>query len=104
MKTIKCLLVSVVLVLVASAGVLSIRADDTKAAKPKPYPLDTCLVCGMKLGDMGKPYVFVYKGQEIKVCDKSEKADFDKAPAKYLKELAKAKAKLKKLEPQSPHP
>ena len=50
----------------------------------------------MKLGEMGKPYVFVYKGQEIKVCDKSEKADFDKDPDKYMKKLADAEAKLKK--------
>ncbi len=67
-----------------------------KLQKPKPYPLDTCLVCDMKLGDMGKPYVFVYKGQEIKVCNESEKKDFDKAPDKYLKKLADAEAKLKK--------
>jgi YHS domain-containing protein len=67
------------------AGAVAVRADDTANAKPKPYPLKTCLVCGMTLGDMGKPYVFVYKGQEIKVCDKSEKADFDKNPKKYLK-------------------
>jgi YHS domain-containing protein len=69
------------------------RAGDQK---PKPYPLDICLVCGMKLGEMGAPYVFVYKGQEIKVCDKSEKAEFDKDPDKYLKKLKDAEAKLKK--------
>lgn len=85
-----------VLTVVFLAGFLTVvRADDTKSAAPKPYPLDTCLVCGMKLGEMGKPYVFVYKGQEIKVCDKSEKADFDKDPAKYMKKLADAEAKLK---------
>jgi len=78
------------------AGALTVCADDTKSAAPKPYPLNTCLVCGMKLGEMGKPYVFVYKGQEIKVCDKSEKADFDKNPDKYMKKLADAEAKLKK--------
>jgi Heavy metal binding domain len=42
-------------------------ASSTKA-KPRPYPLDTCLVDGMKLGSMGPPYVFAYKGQEIKFC------------------------------------
>ena len=71
-------------------------ADDSKTSPPKPYPLKTCLVCDMQLGDMGKPYVFEYKGQEIKVCDKSEKADFDKNPDKYLKKLADAEAKMKK--------
>jgi YHS domain-containing protein len=83
------------------AGILlllsfAVFADDSKINPPKPYPLKTCLVCGMTLGDMGKPFVFEYKGQEIKVCDKSEKSAFDKAPDKYLKKLAEAAAKLKK--------
>jgi len=69
--------------------------DQSNAAKPKPYPLDTCLVCGMKFMAGEKPFSFVYKGQEIKVCDKSEKTDFDKNPGKYLKRLADAEAKLK---------
>jgi hypothetical protein len=43
-------------------GALAVRADD-KTTKPIPYPLDTCAVCGMKLGDMGKPYTFVYQGR-----------------------------------------
>ena len=96
MKTMKCLIMIVVLAVVSSTAVLIVRADDAKGGKPKPYPLDTCLVCGMKLADMGKPYVFAYKGREIKLCDKSEKADFEKAPAKYLTKLDEARAKLKK--------
>ena len=92
LKYIIALAMAVVLVIFA----LTSRADDQKIEKPKPYPLDTCLVCGMKLGDMGKPCVFVYKGQEIKVCNKSEKVDFDKDPDKYMKKLAEAEAKLKK--------
>jgi hypothetical protein len=48
----------------------------------------------MDLGP-GKPYVFVYKGQEIKLCDESERAIFDKDADKYLKQLADAEAKLK---------
>jgi len=91
LKYIVALTMAVVLVIFA----LTSRADDQKTEKPKPYPLDTCLVCGMKLGDMGKPCVFVYKGQEIKVCNESEKKDFDKAPDKYMKRLANAEAKLK---------
>lgn len=71
-------------------------ADDSKTTPPKPYPLKTCLICDMQLSDMGKPFVFVYKGQEIKVCDESEKDIFDKNPAKYLKKLADETAKLKK--------
>jgi YHS domain-containing protein len=95
MKTLK---ITIVLTFVAALLTLAMtsRADDQNSEKPKPYPFDTCLVCGMKFGDMGQPYAFVYKGQEIKVCDKSEAADFDKDPDKYLKKLADEEAKLKK--------
>jgi nitrous oxide reductase accessory protein NosL len=86
----------IAIILVAAAVAFTARADDSQTAKPKPYPLDTCLVCGMKLGSMGDPYVFVHQGQEIKVCDKSEQAAFDKDPQKYLKKLADAEAKLNK--------
>ena len=55
----------------------------------KPYPLDTCIVSDKKLGDMGAPVVFVYQGQEIKLCCKHCRKDFDKDPAKYLKKLEK---------------
>lgn len=86
----------IIVAIVFFAGAAAMRADNAANAKPKPYPLKTCLVCGMTLGDMGKPYVFVYKGQEIKVCDKSEQAEFDKHPDKYMKKLADAEAKMKK--------
>jgi YHS domain-containing protein len=71
-------------------------ADNATNAPVKLYPLKTCLVCGMDLGMMGQPYEFVYQGQQIKLCDKSEKELFDKSPDKYLKKLADAAAKLKK--------
>lgn len=58
-------------------------------AKVKPYPLETCIVSGDKLGEMGKPVVFVHDGQEIKLCCKDCRKDFDKDPAKYLKKLEK---------------
>ena len=92
MKNLKCILAIILTVTIVAVSLTS-RADDQK---PKPYPLDTCLVCGMKFDPTDKPCVFVYKGQEIKVCDKSEKADFDKHPDKYMKKLDDAKAKLKK--------
>ncbi len=65
------------------------HSSDAKAAKP--YPLKTCIVSGEKLdGDMGKPYVFVHEGQEIKLCCKGCLKDFNKEPAKYIKKLAEA--------------
>jgi YHS domain-containing protein len=51
-----------------------------------PDLLKTCPVSGDKLGtDMGDPFVFVYQGQEVKLCCKGCKKDFDKNPAKYIK-------------------
>ena len=68
---------------------LSRAADES----PKPYSLDTCVVSGEKLGEMGDPYVFVYEGQEIKLCCKDCKKKFDKDPEKYLKKLQKENGK-----------
>jgi YHS domain-containing protein len=62
----------------------------TAEAKPKPYPLDTCVVDGMKLDSMGGPYVFVYERQEIKLCCANCKPEFLKDPAKYLKKIQDA--------------
>jgi YHS domain-containing protein len=70
-------------------------AEDKPAEKAKPYTLDTCVVSGDKLGEMGKPYVFTYKGQEIKMCCKSCRKKFDKDPAKYVKKIEEAEAKKK---------
>ena len=77
-------------VLVALAP--SSRADGTNAVNSvKPDLMKTCPVSGDKLGgDMGKPFVFVYQGQEVKLCCPDCKADFDKNPAKYLKKIQDA--------------
>ena len=63
-----------------------VKTEETKPAV-KPYPINTCIVSGEKLGEMGKPFVFVYQGQEIKLCCKDCKKKFDKDPATYLKKL-----------------
>lgn len=88
MKNLKSIIAVIALL---SALVPASRADDQV---PTPYPLKTCLVCGMDLG-MGKPKVFVYQGQQIMVCNASEKTTFDQAPDKYMKKLADETAKLK---------
>ena len=78
------------LVAAASALALTVRADDTNSA-PKPDNLTTCPVSGDALGgDMGKPFVFVYKGQEVKLCCHSCKKDFDKNPDKYMSKIRAA--------------
>jgi YHS domain-containing protein len=89
------------IVLAAAFAVLppSLRADDASAtgsAEAKPDKLKTCPVSGDKLGEMGQPYVFVYKGQEVKLCCPDCKKDFDKDPAKYLKNIQEAPAKAQK--------
>jgi len=54
-----------------------------------PYPLDTCPVTGEKLGSMGAPVVYNYKGREIKFCCKSCPAKFEANPSKYIAEIDK---------------
>src|ERR1044072_8478056 len=74
---------------VLALAAVSARAEDKKPA-PKPDKLTTCPVSGDKLGEMGKPYVFEYKGREVKLCCPDCKADFDKEPAKYMKKIEEA--------------
>ena len=71
-------------------------AAEKKGEKPKPYPLDKCIVTDEKLGEMGKPFIFVHEGQEIKLCCKSCQKDFKKEPAKYVKKLKDVEKKVKK--------
>ena len=58
-------------------------------AADKPYPLDTCIVSGNKLGTMGKVVVRSHEDQEIKFCCKPCVKKFDANPAKYLSRLKK---------------
>ncbi len=62
----------------------------------KRYPFDDCLVSNDKLGSLGKPIGFAYKGQEIKVCCRDCKNDFDKTPDVYMKRFEKKIAEIKK--------
>lgn len=75
-------------------GAMTPVADTGKTdAKAKAYPLDTCVVSGEKLGEMGDPFVFTHEGQEIKLCCKSCKKKFDKSPDTYMKKIKDAPAK-----------
>ncbi len=71
-------------------------AADKKTEKLKPYTLKTCVVSGDKLGEMGDPFVYEYKGREIKFCCKGCLKDFNKDPQKYIKKIEEAEAKAKK--------
>jgi YHS domain-containing protein len=56
-------------------------ADETKV---KADLLSTCPVSGEKLGEMGAAFVFIHQEQEVKLCCKGCKKDFDKNPEKYI--------------------
>ena len=72
-------------------GLTAVADTDTNTV---PDMLKTCPVSGEKLGaDMGEPYVFTYKGQEVKLCCKGCKKDFDKNPDKFLKAIRAADKK-----------
>jgi len=86
MNLIKYTILIAVSAFIAAAPLASFAADKKVALKP--YTLKVCIVSDEKLGgDMGKPFELEYKGQEIKLCCKSCKKDFDKDPAKYLKKM-----------------
>src|ERR1035438_199471 len=95
MKTLKSLIVSVLAVGFCAAA-LTAAAADTNTVKLKPYTLKTCVVSGDKLGEMGDPYVYAYKGREIKFCCKGCLKDFNKDPDKYIKLIEEGEAKAKK--------
>lgn len=86
-------LASLALVLGLGAAGTAFAAD--KKEKPKPYPLDVCLVSDEKLGEHGKPVVIEHKGQEVKLCCDGCEEPFKKDPAKFMKKLDEASKKAK---------
>ena len=74
------------------AGSSLYAAEPAAKAKPFPESIKTCLISGEKLGAMGKPYVFVYEGQEVKLCCKNCLKDFNKEPAKHIAKINEAAA------------
>jgi len=94
MKTLKKLTALALTVPFLALPLAGLAADTNSptATLPKPDKLTTCPVSGDKLGEMGKPYVFVYQGQEVKLCCSGCKKDFDKDPAPYLKKIQDAAA------------
>src|SRR4051812_45836931 len=104
MKPFKLILLLTLLAATSLTPLISSAEDSTKA-KVKPYKLTTCVVSDEKLGgEMGPPFVYIYKdkaikndpGREIKFCCKSCLKDFNKDTAGYIKKLDAAEAKTKK--------
>ena len=85
MKLVKNLTATILAISVLGGPLVALAGDqpsESKSTKPKPYTLKTCVISGDKLGEMGKPYVFEYKGREIKLCCKNCLKDFNESPAK----------------------
>ena len=74
---------------VADAAGLVLIENPTaeQLAAAKPYPLDTCLVAGEKLGEMGDPVVLVVGNQQVKLCCDGCLPDLKKNPAEFLAKL-----------------
>ena len=94
----RLLITGIVLVIAIVSILTKGQADGTNSAsstptKPIPDLLTNCPVSGEALGSMGKPYVFVYKGQEVKLCCPSCKDDFNKNPDQYMKMIRAADKK-----------
>lgn len=77
-------------------GIASAQAADKRVKlKVKPYPLDTCLVSGEKLGSMGDAVVFTEGDQEVAICCESCKKDFAKDKKANLAKIDAAAKKVK---------
>lgn len=74
--------------LIVALGIAALALVSTQAADKK---AEKCPVSGETLGEHGKPYVFKYEGEEVKLCCKSCVKDFKKDPAKYLKKMKEGK-------------
>jgi len=93
MKHIPSIAAAIMALGLVSTALVTFAADK----KPKPYPLDACIVSGEKLGaDPGmKPYAFTHEGREVKLCCKSCLKDFKKDTAKYIAKIEAAEKKSK---------
>lgn len=96
-STLKSFAITLLALGALTLGLATAQAADKKIKlKVKPYPMDTCIVSGEKLGSMGDAVVFTEGDQEIAICCASCKKDF----ARDVKaNLAKIDAAAKKVKP-----
>ncbi len=66
------------------------KAKPKVAPKPKPYPLETCLVSGDDLDEMDERVATVHEGQTFEFCCKPCLVKFRKDPGTYVAKLAAA--------------
>jgi len=69
------------------AGRQSEAAKESPQAAVVPYPLDSCIVSGEKLGSMGAPIVKVYDGREVRFCCSGCVKRFEADKAAYLAKI-----------------
>ncbi len=93
MKHIPSIAAAIMALGLVSTALVTVAADK----KPKPYPLDTCIVADEKLdaNPAMKSYVFTHEGREVKLCCKSCLKDFKKDTAKYIAKIEAAEKKSK---------
>ena len=90
-------LIAGAILIIALTGCKQEAPPSASAGTVIPDLMTTCPVSGDKLGgDMGKPVVIVYQGQEVKFCCADCKTDFDKDPAKYMAKIRAADTPAKK--------
>jgi YHS domain-containing protein len=70
----------------------SVAEVPVKPAKPRPYPLTTCLVSGEDLDSMDERVSTVYEGQVFEFCCKPCLKKFNKDPEKYQAMLTAGKS------------
>jgi YHS domain-containing protein len=97
MKNILRIKVVAISLLLTNAGLnaQTSQVAGSSAKQARPYPMNTCLVSGGKLGSMGEPSVHIHKGQEIKFCCQGCLNPFLQDTGKYLKKVKEAHAKVK---------
>lgn len=75
----------------ATAETTPAKVARKAAPKPKPYPLETCLVTGDDLDEMDERVSLVHRGQTFEFCCKPCVKKFRQNPDKYVRALEKAK-------------
>ena len=60
---------------------------ETPKSAVVPYPLDSCIVSGEKLGGMGEPIVKVYDGREVRFCCSGCVKKFEADKAGYFAKI-----------------
>lgn len=75
---------------VAALGLAAVPAIAADATDDKEYPIDVCIVSGMKLGSMGDPYVHEHEGRQLYFCCAGCIGTFAENAADYLTKLDRA--------------